>query len=90
VPINKKKYYSSFLKEEATPEFGETFKDLVFRNDLSYGTRIFLISLMSVPRTSEYSNRKLGKRLNVAGKQIRLWRQEAEIKKVQVSFRPLA
>jgi len=89
MPKNTKYYISNYLKEATTPEFTEYYKQVLFNAKLSYGCRIWLFSQATLPRSSEYSDQKLGRKLTVDGRQIRRWRKEANENKIELSFRPL-
>lgn len=73
-----KKYYSNFLKEETSPIFSKEFKSVIFNEKLSYGSRIYLCQLMTIPIHSEFSDRKVGRKLGVTGHQIAKWKKEIE------------
>jgi len=82
----KKQYYSNFLREATKAEFSAFFKDILFREKLSYGCRVYLLSLTTIPVTSEYSDRKHGRKLGVQGKQIAKWRKEARANHTEPHF----
>jgi hypothetical protein len=81
-----KKYYSNFLREETKTIFADAFKAIIFNKHLSYGCRLFLLSLATVPVKSKYTNRQLGDKLGVVGHQIARWRSEAKRNKVTIGF----
>lgn len=89
MPSVWKKYHSNFLKEETTAKFADFYKQVLLAPRLSAGCRRFLFSLATIPFTSEYSDRKLGRKLGVDGKAIRRWRKEAVSASVEVCFRSL-
>ena len=89
MPAKGTAYTPNFLKQETSTAFADFFKSILFKGKLSYGCRVFLLSLATLPIASEYSDRKHGRRFGISGKQIHLWRKEAEKNHVQISFRNL-
>jgi len=62
-----------YLKKFTKHRFQQVFKRILWDKNLSYGTKVFAMSLLTVPPQSKVNLKKLAKKLNTDPSQLSRW-----------------